>query len=69
MTDRIKGFTVTLDRDIRDDDFQRILEAVEMIKGVAHVEPSITTSEDHMNRQRIKSELLTKMFRILHEEK
>ena len=68
MTDRVKGFTVTLDQDIRIDDVEEILNAVRMIRGVAYVEPSIATSEDHMNRQRIKSEILTKMFKLLHEQ-
>lgn len=69
MTDRVKGFTVTLEKDVRVDDFETIQTAVQMIKGVAHVEPSITTSLDHMNRIRIKAELLTKLFKLLHEEK
>jgi len=69
MTDRVKGFTVTLKEDIRIDDVEPILNAVRMIQGVVHVEPSITTSEDHMNRQVIKSQLLTKLFKVLHEDK
>lgn len=69
MTDKVKGFTVTLDSDVRTDDMESILNAVRMIKGVVHVEPSIVTPGDHMNRQRVKSELLTKLFRLLHEEK
>lgn len=69
MTDRVKGFTVTLKKDIRIDDVEPIMNAIRMIQGVVHVEPSITTSEDHMNRQRVKNELLTKLFKILHEEK
>lgn len=68
MTDRVKGFTVTLDKDMREDDFESLLNAVRMIKGVAHVEPTLVTAEDHMNRQVIKSELLTKMFKLLHEQ-
>lgn len=69
MTERVKGFTVTLEHDIREDDFQRILNAVEMIKGVGHVEPSLVTAHDHMNRQIVKSQLLTKLFKLLHEDK
>jgi hypothetical protein len=65
MTDRVKGFTVTLDQDYRDDDVEGILNAVRMIHGVAHVEPSIVTSEDHMNRQVIKYELQKKLYKAL----
>lgn len=67
MTDRVKGFTVTLDRDIRTDDVEVIAQAISMIKGVIHVEPSITTMEDHINRERIKSEFRDKFYNFAKE--
>jgi hypothetical protein len=67
MTDRVKGFTVTLERDIREDDFQRIKEAVEMIYGVQHVEPSIVTHEDHMNRERLKRDIVRNILKVIDE--
>jgi len=69
MTDRVKGFTVTLERDIRIDDFQRIKEAVEMIVGVEHVEPSIATSEDFMVRQRLKHDITRNILKVIDETK
>lgn len=68
MTDRVKGFTVVLDHDIREDDFQRIKEAVEMFKGVVKVEPSVVTSKDYMNREVIKHKLITDLFNFLKEK-
>lgn len=68
MTDRVKGFTVTLDRDIRADDVEVIAQAIRMIKCVIHVEPSIVTAEDHMNRVRIKYELRDKFLKVIEEE-
>jgi hypothetical protein len=67
MTDRVKGFTVTLERDVRDDDFQRIKEAVEMIYGVQHVEPSIVTPEDHMSRTRLKRDIVRNILKVIDE--
>jgi len=67
MTDRVKGFTVTLERDIREDDFQRIKEAVEMIKGVLHVEPVLVTSEDFMIKQRIKHDVTMNIIKLVKE--
>jgi len=67
MTDRVKGFTVTLEKDIRIDDVEVILNAVKMIKGVAHVEPSISTSDDHFARERVKMEMREKIWRIIDE--
>ena len=68
MTDRVKGFTVTLERDFRDDDVEVILNAIKMIRGVANVEPSIVTSEDHINRERLKFELRDKFYKFIKDE-
>jgi len=65
MTDRIKGFTVVLSEPIRDDDFEAISKAVEMIKGVAKVVPSISSGEDWMNREMVKIELTKKLYDVL----
>lgn len=67
MTDRVKGFTVTLSDDIRIDDVQRIKEAIQMIKGIIDVDESITETADHMNRMRIKSELQQHFFDFMNE--
>lgn len=68
MTDRVKGFTVTLEHDIRIDDVEVILNAVRMIKGVANVETSISTPDDHMNRERLKWELRDKFYEFIKDE-
>jgi len=65
MTDKVKGFTVTLEKDISIDDVEVILNAVKMIKGIAHVEPSISTPNDHFARQRVKMEIREKMWNII----
>ena len=57
MTDRIKGFTVILDKDYRDDDFEFIKSAVEMIKGVKSVEPYISNGSEYITEMRIQSEI------------
>lgn len=65
MSDRIKGFCVTLNTDIRDDDFEQIKNAVLLIKGVISVKESVTSTNDHMNRSRIKHEIIKSIFDIL----
>ena len=65
MTDRLKGFVVTLQRDIRDDDAQPIIDAIKMIKGVLDVEPSISDIDDQMNRSVVKQELREKLWKAL----
>ncbi len=68
MTDRFKGFLVTLDRDIREDDAQPILEALKMIKGVLKVTPYITGMEDYMLGERAKVEICQKMHKFICED-
>lgn len=65
MTDRIKGFYVSLTHDIRDDDCEPILDAVKMIKGVAAVKPMVSGHEDWMARQHVKEELRGKVYELL----
>lgn len=68
MTSKIKGFTVTLNENIREDDFQDVINAVGLIKGVIHVKPIIVTGEDYIIKQRIKLNMIQKLLKILHEE-
>ncbi len=65
MTERIKGFVVTLEEDFKDEDAERISHAIELIKGVVSVVPSISNQEDMMNRERVKHEFRKKIWGLL----
>ncbi len=67
MTDRVKGFTVTLEHDIRIDDVQPILEAIRMIRGVVDVQPSIANSDDMIIESRVRSEFREKFYKFLKD--
>lgn len=67
MTDRVKGFTVTLTNDVRIDDIESLVNAVKMLKGVASVDLSISNSEDWMNRERVKYEIRDKFLNFYTE--
>ncbi len=62
MTDRIKGLTVSLTHDIRNDDCQAIIDAIKMVKGVEAVEMHVTDLDDWMARKHVKSELRDIVF-------
>lgn len=68
MTDRVKGFTVVLDKDYRTDDVEAILSAIKMVKGVLTVSPLIVDPSDYINRMRIQSDLEEKIFAVLHPD-
>lgn len=68
MTDRIKGFVVTLDEDIREDDVERIRQAILSLKHVVAVNSSVVDSNDLINRQRVRMELGKKIIDIVFNE-
>ena len=65
MTERYKGFIVTLSDNIREDDAEAIINALRMIKGVADVSPVCANADDRIIRARVWHELTDKVFRAL----
>lgn len=68
MTDRLKGFVVTLKDDIREDDAEEILTALSMVKGVIDVRPLVHTHDDHMARMRLELEFRQKLYDFIEKE-
>jgi len=69
MTDRLKGFVITLENDIRVDDAQAIIEAIKMVRGVLTVQP-VTTNPigDSMIESRVRADLGTKLFNVIYPD-
>jgi hypothetical protein len=65
MNERIKGYIVTLDSDVYQDDAAAIRVALLMVRGVASVEPLPVDAEDFVNRERIRHELGQKLLEAL----
>ena len=68
MSEKVKGFVVTLEHEITIDDAKIIMQAISMIKGVADVEHSISNHVDYMNRQMVKSEIRGKFIEFYTKE-
>lgn len=64
MSDKVKGFVVSLDYDMGEEHAVFIKQCIMQIKGVVAVEPRLVNYDDHMNRQRIKHELFQKMMDV-----
>ncbi len=62
MTDRVKGFMVALDQDIRVDDVEAIVNAIRMIKHVAGVEPVISQPDHWFAMQRVEHNVKMRLF-------
>jgi hypothetical protein len=69
MTDRFSYITVALERDIREDDAEALLNAIRMMRGVLAVEPQITTPEVWTATERAKRELEQKIWEVLYPTK
>ena len=67
MTDRIRHLTVTLARDMRDDDAERLIDAIIMIKGVASVRPHVVESGDYGARDAVSADLQRKLQALIRE--
>jgi len=65
MTDRLKGFLVTLGCDIREDDARSTIAAIQHIRGVVSVKPLVSNMEDAMARARVTNELVDDVYAMV----
>lgn len=68
MTTCIKGFWVALERDIREDDAEPLINAVKCLRGVQAVTVTEAGHEDWMARERVRLELSEKLWAALHHK-
>jgi hypothetical protein len=67
MTDRYNALTVVLDRDIREDDAELLVNAIRMLRGVLSVNPNVSDLQDHVATMRVKCELTQKLYDVLKD--
>lgn len=68
MTTELKGVLVTFKDDIRGDDADRCISAIQQIRGVLSVEPVPPDVNDHIARVRVHHELWGKVLRVFFPE-
>lgn len=64
MTDRIKGLTVTLEPNVREDDAQAIIDAIRQLRRVASVDAHVEDANHHMAVQQAKHEFRMKLHEL-----
>jgi len=69
MTDRLKGVIVTFKEDIREDDAEAILNAIQMVKGVLTVKPLISNYDQHIAEDRVRHEIYQKLFDVVYPDR
>lgn len=65
MTDKVKGLTVILEKDIRKDDLEVFIQAISLMKGVQQVIPHEASHEDIIAEMRAKNEIRNKLYDFL----
>ena len=66
MTDRYIGLQVTFDGPIRSNDAERLIDLIQLVVGVARVEPiKMDTCAELVAERRVKDELYKKMLEVL----
>lgn len=69
MTTRHAGYIVTLEQDLRDDDAKTLIDAIELLRGVVSVQPIVAEYLTHVARERIRRELVDKLWQVLYPRK
>lgn len=65
MTDRVNRLYVALERDIREDDVEALVDAIRMMRGVMGVETHVTDEADWVADERARREVRDKIQAIL----
>lgn len=66
MTDRYNALTVVLDQDIRDDDAEKLMQAILQLRGVISVDGNVVNIGDYTAFQRARSDLAQKLWEVLY---
>ncbi len=66
MTDRIHSITLALEKDMRVDDAEALIEACKMLKGVLHAKGNISDHGQYVTEARVRSDIGEKLFDIIY---
>lgn len=69
MTDRVIAYTVTLEREVREDDAEAIENAIRMVKGVAEVVPVVASVDAYWAKETARTELGRELWAVLYPMK
>lgn len=66
MSEKIRGYTVALERDLSKEDAEALAAAIRRFKGVLKVAPIETTAEDWIAEERVRHELGEGLWNVLY---
>lgn len=65
MTDRLKGFVVSFDRDLREDDAECLKNAIGLLNFIATVEPIKAGVNDQVIKDKLKRDVIREMYMVM----
>lgn len=68
MTDRFNALLVILDKDIREDDAQCLIQAIEQFRNVRKVTGNIANIQQSISQARVRGELINGILKILKDD-
>ena len=68
MSDRHVAYTVVLEHELKDEDSERVIEAIRMLRGVADVVPVVADPGFYVARQQARHNLQRILFKALKDE-
>ena len=68
MSDRYNSLVVILEKDLKDEDAEPLMEAIKQFRGVLSVRPNVSDINSLMAEKRVRQELGEKLWRVLHEK-
>jgi len=68
MTDRINALTVVLEKDMRDDDCEVLINAIRCMRNVQSVTGHVSDIVDHVAEERALQKWREKIYRVLWPE-
>lgn len=68
MTNKFNSLTVVLENDIREDDAQKIIDAIYQLRGVIKVSGNVADLLGFVGTSRAKHDLAIKMLSVLKDE-
>lgn len=66
VTDRIHSITVVLANDMREDDCEKLVAAIVMMRGVLSAKMHVTDLTEHMAYERARANLGEKLWEVLY---
>jgi hypothetical protein len=67
MTAKIRSLTVALSSDIREDDVQSLIDAIQMMRNVISVTGNEVTPNDWTTEMRVRNEVFGKLLEVAKE--